>query len=189
MFKLLSRIKQNLKQFSILNKVDNTFIFPYSADADEKRRQIWENLQKGIFFEDKGILVKWGTSFGEIDQVKESKKLRADRTEWYLGKHIILDGYESSLDVIKWSWKETPGLIRVDEILGQDKEGEEKFNFLKVHLTQLLGKPAKMTVEKFGDLDIGEVHWEHGLISVYIAGIEHFNCRYSFHIGLTTNKH
>ncbi len=145
-------------------------------------------MQKGVLLEDKGILVKWGTPFTDIDQLKENKKIRADRTEWYLGKRTILDGYESHLEVTKWFWKETPGLIKIDENLGFDEEGEKKFNHLKTYLTELLGKPAKMEIEKFGALDIGEVHWENGLISVYIIGIEHFNCRYSFHISLTTNK-
>jgi len=188
MLSFFNRIRENIRQISTSRKVNSSFTFPYSTDETEKRKQVWENLQKGVLFEDNGIFLRWGTTYTTLDQIKESKKFRADRTEWNLGKRTILYGYESNLEVLKWNWKEQEVITKIDENLGFDEEGEKKFNYLKVHLTDLLGKPSKMEIEKFGALDIGEVHWEYGLISVYIIGIEHFNCRYSFHIGLTTGQ-
>jgi hypothetical protein len=188
MFKLFKQVREYLHQLTQSRKANNSFTFPYSADDLEKRKQIWDNLQKGVLFEDNGVLVRWGTPYANLDHLKESKKFRADRTEWYLGKRTIFDGYESNIEVLKWAWKEQDILTKVDENLGFDEEGERKFNYLKNYLTDLLGKPSKIEIEKFGDLDIGEVHWEYGLVSVYIIGIEHFNCRYSFHIGLTTSQ-
>ncbi|HEY4323394.1 MAG TPA: hypothetical protein VGN20_05390 [Mucilaginibacter sp.] len=187
MVKFLKRIAENVRQFNTSRKANNIFTFPYSTDEIEKRKQVWENLQKGILLEDKGILIRWGTPYYELDQLKEAKKFRADRTEWFLGKRTILAGYESNLEVLKWMWKEQNAVIKIDENLGFDEEGERKFNYLKTYLTDLLGKPSKMDIQKFGALDIGEIHWEYGIVSVYIIGIEHFNCRYSLHIGLTTN--
>ena len=185
------KIFKRLKKFfwsSKESKVNTKFIFPYSPDKLEKRKQVWENLQKGVLFEDNGTLLIWGTPYIQLDQLKEGKKYRADRTEWYLGKRTILDGYESHLEVMKWNWKEQHVITKIDENLGFDEDGEKKFNHLKIYLSGLLGKPSKMDIGKFGMLDIGEVHWEFGLVSVYIIGIEHFNCRYSFHIGLTNSQ-
>jgi hypothetical protein len=186
MLAFFKRIKENI-QVNSSRKATNSFTFPYSADELEKRKQVWENLQKGVLCEDKQILLRWGTPYADLDQIKEGKKFRADRTEWHLGKRTILAGYEGNLEVLKWIWKEQEMITKIDENLGQDEEGEQKFNYLKTHLTGLLGKPSKMEIEKFGKLDIGEVVWEYGLVSVYIIGIERFNCRYSFHIGLTGN--
>ena len=188
MFRFLKRIKDNIRQYNTSRKADNTFIFPYSADEPEKRKQVWSNLQKGVLLEDKAVLVKWGTPYTELDLLKEGKKFRADRTEWYLGKKVILDGYESNIEVLKWAWKEQDFITKFDENLGFDAEGEKKFNYLKTYLTKLLGDPVKADVQKFGFLNIGEVYWQNGIVSVYIIGIEHFNCRYSFHISLAANQ-
>ncbi len=188
MFRLFKQIKETFQQISTAGKTNPVFVYPYSTDRMEKRSQVWENLQKGILFEDNGIFLLWGTPYAEIDHLKESRKDRADRTEWSLGKRTILDGYESNLEVMRWLWKETESMTKIDENLGFDEQGERKFNYLKSYLTELLGEPSKIELEKFGPLDIGEVYWESGIVSVYIIGIEHFNCRYSFHISLTNSR-
>ena len=163
----------------------NDFIYPYSDDARVKREEIWQNLQKGILLEDKGILVPWDFPFFKMDKIQEQKRERADRTEWYLGKRTILDGFEVQLETIRWKHiPEDSPVKRLTENLGVDDAGQERFNYLRKHLTGLLGEPAKVELQKFGTYDIGDITWEKGNIALTLVGIEHFNIRYTFYIGL-----
>lgn len=184
MFSLFARIKNALNK---PGNDKNTFIFPYADDKFEKREQLWGNLQKGILLEDSGVLIPWGIPYEEVDNLKESKKIRADRVEWSLGKRIILGGYESSLTVTQWLWKTTDALTKFDEDLGIDAEGMEKFNYLKAYLLDKLGNPVKEELTKFGSFDIGDIVWENGIVVLSLTGIEKINCRYSFHISLVNN--
>jgi hypothetical protein len=163
----------------------NDFIYPYSADEQIRREEIWKNLQKGILLEDKGLMVPWYFPFFKMETIKERKREMADRTEWYLGKRIILDGYEAQLETMRWKHipEENP-VKRLTENLGVDDAGQERFNYLKKHLTDTLGEPSKVELHKFGVYDIGNVSWEKGDIALTLVGIEHFNIRYTFYIGL-----
>lgn len=184
MSKLLASIK-NIFNRSSNNKSE--FIFPYAEEIPEKRKQVWENLQKGILLEDSGMLISWGTHYEQLENFKENKKIRADRVEWDLGSRKILDGYTCHIEITQWLWKTNDTITRIDENLGVDEEGMAKFNYLKSYLTDLLGVPSKERVEKFGSFDIGEVCWENGIVNISISGMEKSNCRYSFHIRLAHN--
>lgn len=184
MSKLFASIK------NIFNKSGNNksiFIFPYADDKLEKRKQLWENLQKGILLEENGTFIPWGVPYEEIDSLKENKKIRADRIERDLGKRTILDGYVCQVEITKWLWKTTDAITKIDENLGIDDGGMAKFNYLKAYLTDLLGTPAKESIEKFGSFDVGEVCWQNGFVVISLNGMEKSNCRYSFHIGLVSN--
>ena len=80
---------------------NQTFIFPYSTVKETKQQQVWSNLQNGILFEDTQVFIPWATSYAEIDKCAEKRRVRGDRTEWFLGKHIILDGVNSFAAVTK----------------------------------------------------------------------------------------
>jgi hypothetical protein len=161
------------------------FIYPYSADALARREEIWQNLQKGILLEDKGILVPWDFPFFKMETIKEKKREMADRTEWYLGKRTILDGFEAQLETMRWKHiPEDSPIKRLTENLGVDDAGQERFNYLRKHLTNVMGEPTRVELQKFGTYDIGDITWEKGNIALTLVGIEHFNIRYTFYVGL-----
>ena len=163
---------------------DAGFIFPYSSDKVEKRDQIWKNLKQGILLEDKNMLVPWLLPFGKLDIIKENRIDSGDRTNWYLGKRTILDGYEAHIEVMKWKFVPLNKPIkRISENLGRDEQGMKKFTFLKGHITGLLGDPTKSSVGKIGAFDTGEISWERGSVSISLVGIEHFDFRYTLNIG------
>jgi hypothetical protein len=183
------KLKKTIDNFR--EKITSTyqFTFPYSRDQNEKRQQIWTNLQKGILLEDTQTLIPWSTPFFNLHRYAEKWHKSGDRTNWYLGKHDILDGYNCKIEVMKWfivpSWK------RFSEIkvwLGHDIEGNNTFNFLKEKFTDLLGTPAEIKLEKFGELDLGVIKWTNKKIKITLVGIEQFACKYWLHIGLTSRK-
>lgn len=55
--KIIRRLQEIASRLDNTEKLDNSFVFPYSSDKSIKRQQIWDNLQKGVLFEDQGILV------------------------------------------------------------------------------------------------------------------------------------
>jgi len=182
---LLSKLKKLLAPGNGPAELSTDFVYPYSVDEQIKREEIWNNLQRGILLEDKGILVPWGFPYFKMETIKEQKRERADRTEWNLGKRIILDGYEAQLETMRW--KHIPDdnpLKRLTENLGYDEAGQERFNLLRNHLTGLLGEATKIQLQKFGSYDIGNISWEKDDIALTLVGIEHFNVRYTFNIGI-----
>lgn len=150
---------------------------------------MWNNLQKGLLLEDSQILIPWETPFDCLDNYMEKRRDRGDRTEWYFGKHKILDGYESHLETMKWIYLPwTNPMTSISENIGSDFEGNKNFIGLKEKITDLLGEPSKVDLEKFGSFDLGVVTWINGRVRISLVGIEHFNCRYSLTIGLTEDK-
>ena len=95
-FVCLIYMKKKTKQ------MNSNFIFPYSTDKEIKRRQLWKNLQSGLLFEDNQVFIPWLTPYSELDKYAEDRKDSGDRTNWFLGKHKILDGFESYVGVMKW---------------------------------------------------------------------------------------
>lgn len=165
------------------NKKD--FIYPYADDTELKRDQIWQNLQKGVLLEDKSVLVPWLFHFDELKDFAEQRRERADRTELYLGKRIILGGYEANLELVRWKYRSGDEYIKlVSENLGKDSEGEQRFNQLRKYLDEVMGAPTTVELEKFGASDIGTISWEKGAIALTLTGIEHFEIRYTFYIGI-----
>ena len=182
----LQNIKQTFFPTKRLKTLDTSFVFPYSADKEVKRKQVWENLQKGLLFEDTGVLIPWLTPFGDLDKYAEQRSDRGDRTEWFLGKHQILDGYNCFVGVMKWlSVKSSKPFSEIEEWLGFDYEGNEKFLLLRHKLTELLGEPSLLELEKFGDFDLGSIEWTNKKVKVRLSGIEQFACKYRLYIGLT----
>jgi len=182
---ILRRLKEFVSRFDKSDDFDNSFTFPYSADITEKRKQIWDNLQKGLLFEDKQVLIPWLTPFNQLDTIKERRHDMGDRTLWYLGKRTILDGYDGHFEVMKWVWLPWANpMTEICENIGHDFEGLKKFHYLNNYITDLLGDPTIKELEKFGSFDVGEIQWQNGLVKLTLVGIEHFNCRYSFSIGL-----
>ncbi|HRO75944.1 MAG TPA: hypothetical protein PLP27_07340 [Crocinitomicaceae bacterium] len=187
--KLLRRLKEFVSRFDKTEKLYNNFAFPYSSDLNVKRQQIWNNLQRGLLFEDQQTFIPWLTPFNRLDYYKEKRHDSGDRTLWYLGKRTILDGYEGHFEVMKWMWLPwTNPITEISENIGHDFDGMTKFHYLKDYITNLLGEPTTTELEKFGSFDLGEIQWKNGLVKLTLVGIEHFNCRYSFSIGLIRDK-
>ena len=170
-------------------QMNSNFIFPYSTDKEIKRRQIWENLQSGLLFEDTQVFIPWLTPYSELDKYAEDRKDSGDRTNWFLGKHKILDGFESYVGVMKWldiDGKKPFGMT--DEFLGSENNGYQKFLELKEKLTDLLGEPTSIELEKYDNLDLGHIEWTNGKVSISLSGIEQFACKYRLYIGLKDEK-
>lgn len=171
-------------------QLDAHFIYPYSEDKEIKRLQIWENLQRGILFEDVQVFVPWLTPYSEIDRYAQKRRDSGDRTNWFLGEHKILDGVNSFVGVMKWitiGWKKP--FSKIEEFLGTDELGNQKFMALIENLTYLLGQPSVSELEKFGSFDLGVVQWTNGNATISLVGIEQFECKYRLHVGLTANIH
>lgn len=186
---LFQKIKDALFSTHSNRTLDNTFVYPYSNEKEVKRKQVWENLAKGILFEDTKVLIPWLTPYADLDKIAAQRKDSGDRTNWFLGKHEILDGYTCYIEVMKWiSIKNSAPFSEIEEWLGFDYEGNKKFIFLKEKLTDLLGEPTEMQLEKFGDFDLGSISWANKNVSIRLSGIEQFACKYRMYIGLAENK-
>lgn len=186
---ILRKIKEIFTNIQADKVVDNSFIYPYSVENNIKRQEIWTNLQKGILFEDNQVLIPWLTPYFELVKFSEQRREKGDRTNWFLGKHIILDNYECSVENMKYSFtSSSEPFSKIEEFLGFDEKGNEKFIFLKTKLTNLLGQPTINKPEKFYDYDIGTFSWTNGKIEISICGFEQFACKYWLTVGLKTNK-
>lgn len=187
--RLIRRIKELISRLAKTETLDTTFEFPYSTDKVIKRQQLIDNLQKGLLLEDKRIFISWLTPFNKVDNFKEQRHDSGDRTEWYLGKRTILDGYVGGLEIMMWMylpWTNPITEIRID--LSYDYQGMKNFHELKHHLIDRFGQPHKTDISKWGDFDLGSIEWRFDNIKIDLTGIEHFNARYSFHIGLIKDK-
>ncbi|AWA31018.1 hypothetical protein HYN48_13515 [Flavobacterium magnum] len=186
---LIRKITEILSRIGQRDKLTENFIFPYSSDPKIKREQIWNNLQKGLLFEDNQTFIPWQTPYNYVRKFEIKRHDSGDRTNWYLGKRKILDGYEGHFEVMKWCWYSWRKPIKeISENIGHDLEGMKNFRFLETHITNLLGEPIKKELEKFGSLDIGEVIWRNKNVTIRLIGIEIFNCRYQFKIGINEKE-
>ena len=187
--KIFKSIKNIFYSNHSVKRLENSFTFPYSADKEIKRKQIWDNLQKGILFEDTQVLIPWLTPYSELDNYAEQRKESGDRINWFLGQHKILDGLNSYVGVMKWRYiKDNKPFSQTDEFLGFDNEGNKKFLELKEKFTELLGEPTYIQLEKFGDFDLGDITWSNQKIGISLIGIEQFACKYRLYIGLKENE-
>ena len=165
-----------------------SYQFPYSTDVAVKRQQIWDNLQRGIMLEDRGIFLPWSTPYSELDRYKETRTDRGDL--WYLGHRRILDGLTCHMEVMKWitqPWSST--FDKFSESLGQDEAGFVRFKDRTKYLTHLLGEPTTREIEQFGSFDLGDITWRNNAVEISLVGIEIFSCRYSLNVGLIDNSH
>ena len=188
--KILRRLKEFASRLDKTEKLDDSFVFPYSSDKTIKRQQIWDNLQKGFLFEDKQILIPWLTPFNRLDNFKEKRQDSGDRTVWYLGKRTVLEGYKGHFEVMKWMWLPwTNGFERVTEFLGFGKEGHINFLLLISHLKDLFGDPTKIEIEfENEDFTEGSYEWENGEVKIRVSGFDMHGARYTLNIGLSKNR-
>lgn len=188
--KILRRLKEFVSRLNKSEKLDNSFILPYSSDKLIKRQQIWDNLQKGILIEDNGVLIPWLTPFNKVDKFKVKRHDSGDRANWYLGHRTILDGYKGHLEVMKWMnlpW--TNSFERLSGVLGFGKVGHDNFLLLIEHLKELLGEPTKTEIEfENKNLTEGSYEWENREVKIKVYGFEMHCSRYCFDIGLIENR-
>lgn len=188
--KIIRRLKEIVSRLNKTEKLDNSFILPYSSDKSIKRQQVWDNLQKGILFEEKGVLIPWLTPFNQVDNFKEKLQDSGDRTNWYLGNRKILDGYEGHFEVMKWMWLPwTNSFERLSGHLGFGKDGHHNFQLLIEHLKELLGDPTKADIEfENENFTEGSYEWENGEVKIRVAGFDLHGSRYRLEIGLIKNR-
>lgn len=161
-----------------------TFIFPYSEDETTRREQIWNNLRQGILLEDKGIFLPWDMSYGLLDQFAEQMNPQGDRTYWDLGHRTILSGYQCRIIAKRWLYKKlSEPFDKVEQFLGMEYDGHERFQAVRKRLTELLGEPTRVDLEDFNGLEIGNVEWKQGDVTVILVGIEQFACKYWLYVG------
>ena len=187
---ILRRLKEIISQIGKTSKLDNSFSFPYSIDKATRAQQLWDNLQKGIFFEDKQVLIPWLTPYNQLENFKEKRDDSGDRTNWYLGRRKVLDGYEGHFEVMKWifiPW--TNGFERVSEFLGFGKDGHIKFLNLVSHLTATFGEATNIEIEEENEnFTEGSYEWKHGHVIIRVSGFDMHGSRYKLIIGLIQNK-
>ena len=165
---------------------EHPFIFPYSANKEIKQQQIWANLKHGILFEDIPVFIPWLTPFADLDQFATQREELSDRTNWHLGEHAIVDGYQCSIDVMKWLFiKRSTAFSQIEVFLGNDEHGNKEFTTLKSKITDLLGDPSNIQLNKFGDLDLGSIEWIKHDAKICLSGIDQHACRYRLYIGLS----
>ncbi len=165
-------------------------IYPYSENKDERIHQIWTNLNNGILFEETNTFLPWSLAYEQIEKFKEQQKNSGDRTVWFLGKQNILNGIQSYVTVLKWSFQPiTSSFDQVEEFLGFDNEGYDRMQQNRNHLTELLGNPSHIKLEKINNCEVGEIIWENKIARISLIGYEHFALRYSMKIGLINNSH
>jgi hypothetical protein len=163
-------------------------IYQYSDDPILKRQQVWQNLKEGLLIEDTAKFIPWNTTFYDLTKYQEKRRDSGDRTEWYLGNHKILDGYEAHLEAMKWIDKPYDNPVAVIYTnFGADFEGQVIFNHLRVHLTKLLGEPAQIDLEEWGSFELGTITWEQNNVKVSLTAIEIFNVRYKLSVGYKNN--
>ena len=186
---LKRKINEVISRFKQSPKLDQNFIYPYSNDKEQKRKEIWSNLQKGILFEDTLTFINWETPFNQLNKFKEQRRDSGDRTVWYFGKRKIIDGYESHIESMMWMYLPWTNPFReITERIGHDYEGEKRFHELINYFTDLLGEPTSIEIEKWGKIDLGEVTWVNGRVRINIIGFEMHNVRYHLNIGLIEDK-
>ena len=161
------------------------FVFPYAEEEETRRAQIWDNLLKGILFEDTQLFIPWNTSYEVIDTLAEQKRESGDRTTWFLGKHSILHGYPCYVGVMKWLYiKPSEPFKKIEEYLGTDAEGYERFQQLRQHLTNVLGTPDTADLEQSANMELGTISWTRSNVMVALTGIEQFDYKYRLFVGL-----
>ena len=108
-------------------------------------------LDKGIFLEDKNVLLPWGQPLDKMTSENDAEVLKqADRLIINWGVHKILNGLELDLTT---TYLGTPNffLSKKFTIISAwavgDKEAKEFFNKVAKHLIPIFGEP-----EKEGDL-------------------------------------
>jgi hypothetical protein len=169
--------------------MEKKFHYPYSEDITIKKDQVWENLQTGLLFENNLTFLPWTLTYDNLNMYQIKKTESGDRTIWYLGERKILDGMTCHVEVFKWATQFNFSEIKgIEENLGYDKDGHERFHSGISHLTTLLGLPTTKELDKFGEFDLGVVAWAKGNAKISLVGIEHFNCRYNLYIGLADKE-
>ena len=89
---------------------------------------------------------------------------------------------------MKWVFvKNVNPFSEIEEWLGFDYEGNEKFLMLKDKLIDLFGEPSLIEMRKLGSLDLGSIEWTNQKVRIRLSGIEQFACKYRLYIGLTEN--
>lgn len=188
--KILHRIKKFISRFENTEIIDKGFTFPYSSDKEIKRQQIWNNLQKGLLFEDKQTLIPWLTSFNQVDNFKEKCEDSGDRTEWYLGRRTVLGGYDGHFEIMKWDYLPWSNPFeRVTSNLGYGKDGHHNFLLLIEHLKNLLGNPTKTDIEfESENFTEGSYEWKNGEVQIMVSGFDMHGSRYQLSIGLVRDR-
>ena len=179
-----------MSRFKKSPKLDQNFIYPYSDDNEQKRKEIWSNLQKGILLEDTQTFINWETPFNQLDNFKEKRRDSGDRTEWYFGNRKILDGFECHVESMMWMYLPwTNSFERITVNLGFGKDGHQIFLQLINHLRNILGEPTNTEIEYENEnFTEGSYEWENNGVKINVHGFDMHGARYHLNIGLVRNS-
>ncbi len=97
-------------------------------------------INYGILLEDANVLLKWNEPIVDIKKrFSIQEKLFADRAEYKLGEHLILNGLKLSLSTVFWYHKEESAGKKLRSVSFQAEGNDVADEYLKVisnHLEQ-----------------------------------------------------
>ena len=91
------------------------------------------------------------------------------------------------MEEVAWLYSCRCSFSKIEEYLGSDEDGSKKFIALKEKLTNLLGEPTFIEIEKVGDIELGTIRWENDKVQIRLDGYEQFACKYRLDIGWKKN--
>jgi hypothetical protein len=104
-------------------------------------------LDKGIFLEDKNVLLEWGQPLEKIAADNSAKIIKqADRTIIDWGTHTILDGLTLELTnvfLLSTGFQLFKKFKSIGHQTVGDKQSFENFSLISKHLLNKIGEPSK----------------------------------------------
>ncbi len=164
-------------------KLLNEFVFPYSNNPEQKKQQIWKNLESGLLIENTQTLLLWKTPYNFLKGFNRKEKTE-DRTTWHFLKCNILDGFELQFEAVKWKYG-----------LGRDKF-DYVYSIINAEITESLIKHLKKNIglPKKENLNLdskeyyeGECIWIQNKIKIKISTAE-FHGGYAYKLKIGTEE-
>lgn len=167
-------------------KLDFSFKFPYSNNAEISKKEIIENLENGILLEDSQQFLNWKISFKDLEVYCEEIEEKGDRVNYYLGEHLILDGLLCHISAMRWiTVSRLAPFSQIDFFLGFDSIAINKLKDIENHVTSKLGEP---TAKENWSEDEMKVEWKFNKSNITLITWERFAIHGMLHIGLNDNQ-
>lgn len=144
-----------------LNK--SKIIFPYSNEFEKRKLEIWSNLEKGIYLENNGILLRWNWFYNFPNEIVKRFDNRTYYEEWSFGLQNILNGFELHI--------------------GTEKQFNfQKFNYVKsIVIPEVKNKLINHLIDNLGQADII-------LYDYSDDNLTNYECQYEWIFGNSTIK-
>ena len=103
------------------------------------------NLNKGILFEDSGVLLEWGKPIRKLIKKNNGRtENKEDRTIYHWGSHKILNGLDLDLTNHFWNFGKEAWFRKFKKIefwAYGDNEAISNFERISKHITEQFGEP------------------------------------------------